>query len=388
MIQHASSEFQDRLDALARTGPECASRLVDTVLRAAASRAASDVHLEPTHRALEVRFRIDGVLHHIAALSRELAPNLVARLKVLAELLTYRVDIPQEGCIREAAGGYGVEMRVSTFPTIHGEKVVVRLFDPSGRVLDLEDLGLAPELSSALTSFLSERTGAVLLTGPSGSGKTTTIYACLRHVARLGEGGRHIVTIEDPVEQVLEGVSQSQARPGTEFDFARGLRSLLRQDPEVIMIGEVRDPETAGIAIEAALTGHLVFSTLHAGSACSVIGRLLDMGVEPFLLNSGLRAILNQRLVRRLCHVCHAAPKFMPSCQRCAGTGFRGRLLLAEWLTLDAPLRQAIVARSDTLTLEAIASQSERPTLRQAAEKAVADGLTTRQEIDRVLGPG
>jgi type II secretory ATPase GspE/PulE/Tfp pilus assembly ATPase PilB-like protein len=388
MISQAASEFQNQLDELARTGPESASRLVDVVLRVAARRGASDVHLEPTHRALEVRYRIDGVLHHVAALSRELAPNIVARLKVLAELLTYRIDIPQEGSIREAAGGYGVEMRVSTFPTIHGEKTVVRLFDPGGRVLDLEDLGLTSDLSSALSDLVRERSGAVLLTGPSGSGKTTTIYACLRHIARSGEGGRHIVTIEDPVEQVLEGVSQSQARPGTEFDFARGLRSLLRQDPEVIMIGEVRDPETAGIAIEAALTGHLVFSTLHAGSACGVISRLLDMGIEPFLLTSGLRAILNQRLVRRLCKVCRAVPSAMPSCQRCAGTGYRGRLLLAEWLTLDAPLRQAIVARSDTLALENIASRSERPTLRQAAEQAVSACHTTRQEIERVLGPG
>jgi type II secretory ATPase GspE/PulE/Tfp pilus assembly ATPase PilB-like protein len=377
--------LQDQLDALARAGPERASRLVDAVLRDAVRRAASDVHLEPTHSALAVRYRLDGVLHQVAALDRELAPNLVARLKVLAELLTYRVDVPQEGGIREAAGGYGVEMRVGTFPTIHGEKVVVRLFDTTGRLLDLDDLGLAPDLLRALTALLRERTGAVLLTGPSGSGKTTTIYACLRHLVRTGGRGRHLVTIEDPVEQVLEGVSQSQARPGTEFDFARGLRSLLRQDPEVIMIGEVRDPETAGIAVEAALTGHLVFSTLHAGSACGVIGRLLDMGVEPYLLTSGIRAILNQRLVRRLCPGCSGPPG---GCEQCAGTRYRGRLLLAELLTLDAPLRQAILARSDTATLEAVAGRGERQTLREAAARAVADGLTTAEEIERVLGPG
>jgi general secretion pathway protein E len=385
MAQEAQTELQTQLDALARAGLERASRLVETILRDAVRRAASDVHLEPTHSAVEVRYRLDGVLHHVASLDRDLAPNFVARLKVLAELLTYRVDVPQEGAIRDAAGGYGVEMRVSTFPTIHGEKVVVRLFDPTGRLLDLDDLGLAPDLLRALTELVRERTGAVLLTGPSGSGKTTTIYACLRHLVRAAGASRHLVTIEDPVEQVLEGVSQSQARPGTEFDFARGLRSLLRQDPEVIMIGEVRDPETAGIAVEAALTGHLVFSTLHAGSACGVIGRLLDMGVEPYLLTSGIRAILNQRLVRRLCPECSARPG---GCDRCAGTGYRGRLLLAELVTLDAPLRQAILARSDTATLEAVASQAERRTLRAAAAKAVADGLTTPAEIERVLGPG
>jgi type II secretory ATPase GspE/PulE/Tfp pilus assembly ATPase PilB-like protein len=381
----AQSELQTQLDSLARAGPERASRLVETVLRDAVRRAASDVHLEPTHSAVEVRYRLDGVLNTVAALDRELAPNLVARLKVLAELLTYRVDIPQEGGIRGSAAGYGVEMRVSTFPTIHGERVVVRLFDPTGRLLDLEDLGLVPELLAAWTDLLRERTGALLLTGPSGSGKTTTIYACLRYLVRAGGSGRHIVTIEDPVEQVLEGVSQSQARPGTEFDFARGLRSLLRQDPEVIMIGEVRDPETADIAVQAALTGHLVFSTLHAGSACGVIGRLLDMGVEPYLLTSGLRAVLNQRLVRRLCPDCSGR---LAGCDRCARTGYRGRLLLAELLTFDDPLRQAILARSDTATLEAVARRPGRRTLREAAGQAVADGLTTHQEIERVLGPG
>jgi type II secretory ATPase GspE/PulE/Tfp pilus assembly ATPase PilB-like protein len=384
----APTDLQTQLDALAQAGPERASRLVDALLREAVRRGASDAHLEPTHSAVEVRYRLDGVLHRVAVLDRELAPNLVARLKVLAELLTYRVDIPQEGSIREAAGGYGAEMRVSTFPTVHGEKVVVRLFDPTGRLLDLEDLGLPPDLLAAWTDLLRERTGALLLTGPSGSGKTTTIYACLRSLVRDGGGGRHIVTIEDPVEQVLEGVSQSQARPGTEFDFARGLRSLLRQDPEVIMIGEVRDPETAGIAVEAALTGHLVLSTLHAGSACGVIGRLLDMGVEPYLLTSGLRAVLNQRLVRRLCPACSAGSAAPVGCDQCARTGYRGRLLLAELLTLDAPLRQAILARSDTATLEAVAGRSERRALRAAADRAVADGLTTPAEIERVLGPG
>ncbi len=387
MPRHAPNELQTQLDALGHTGPERATRLVDVLLRDAAARAASDVHLEPTHSAVEIRYRLDGVLHRMGAVDRDLGPNLVARLKVLAELLTYRIDIPQEGSIREGAGGYGVEMRVSTFPTIHGEKVVVRLFDPSGRVLDLDELGLDFDLLALLKTVLRERTGAILLTGPSGSGKTTTIYACLRHLVRTGGGGRNIVTIEDPVEQALEGVSQSQARPGAEFDFARGLRSLLRQDPEVILIGEIRDPETAGIAIQAALTGHLLFSTLHAGSACGVIGRLLDMGVEPYLLTSGLRAILNQRLVRRVCRGCHAEAVAVAGCEWCAGTGYHGRLLLAELLTLDDTLRQGIVARADTDTLETLARRLGRQSMREAAERAVADGLTTALEIERSLGP-
>jgi type II secretory ATPase GspE/PulE/Tfp pilus assembly ATPase PilB-like protein len=383
-------DFQTRLNALDRDGHERASRLVEAILSEAARRSASDVHFEPTHRSLEVRYRTDGVLQHVATLRRELAGNVVARLKVLADLLTYRLDIPQEGRLREALGQFGVDMRVSTFPTIHGEKAAVRLFDASGRTLDLEQLGLQDDVLHDLTVQLRERSGAILLTGPSGSGKTTTIYACLRHLVRAGSGGRHIVTIEDPVEQVIEGVSQAQARPGTEFDFARGLRSLLRQDPEIIMIGEVRDAETAAIAIEAALTGHLVFSTLHAGSACGVVSRLLDMGIENYLLTSGIKGILNQRLVRRLCSACRRPAEAQADtvvCDVCAGTGYQGRLLLAELLTLDDPLRKAILAKADTVTLEAATRPADRATIWTAADRAVANGLTTKQEIERVLGP-
>jgi type II secretory ATPase GspE/PulE/Tfp pilus assembly ATPase PilB-like protein len=388
-----TSALQAQLDALDATRPERISRLVDIILADAVRRSASDVHFEPTHRAVEVRYRLDGVLQLVASLNRELAPNLIARLKVMAELLTYRLDIPQEGSIRPEAYQTGTDMRVSTFPTIHGERVVVRIFDAGGQTLDLEQLGLPGDLLAALIGLLGERTGAILLTGPSGSGKTTTIYACLRHLVRAGRGGQHILTIEDPVEQVIEGISQAQARPGTDFDFARGLRSVLRQDPEVIMIGEVRDRETASIAIEAALTGHLVISTLHAGSACGVIGRLLEMGIEPYLLTSGLKGILNQRLLRRLCPDCRQ-PDAEPSpawravgCGQCAATGYRGRLLLAELLRLDGALRQAILAKSDTAALEAAANQTGRHSLAGAAAQALANGFTTVQEIERVLGP-
>jgi type II secretory ATPase GspE/PulE/Tfp pilus assembly ATPase PilB-like protein len=385
MTTAADTPLQARLDALHPGVPDRISRLVDLILEEAVRRSASDVHLEPTYRRVEVRFRLDGVLHPVAALGRDVAPNLVARLKVLAELLTYRLDVPQEGSLAGARGRFGTDMRVSTFPTIHGEKVVVRLFDASVRVLELDQLGFPPPLLAALAALLRVRTGAVLLTGPSGSGKTTTIYACLRRLLADARGGRHIVTIEDPVEQVIEGVSQSQARPGTEFDFARGLRSLLRQDPEVIMIGEVRDRETAAIAVEAALTGHLVFSTLHAGSACGVVSRLLDMGVEPHLLTSGLKGILNQRLVRRLCAACGGQGR--ATCAACGDTGYRGRVLLAELLTLDGALRQAILARADTATLEAAAARPGRQTLRAAAAQAIAEGRTTAEEVERVLGP-
>jgi type II secretory ATPase GspE/PulE/Tfp pilus assembly ATPase PilB-like protein len=383
MNQVACSALQAQLDGLGAVGPERAGRLIDLILADAVRRSASDVHFEPTHGAVDIRYRLDGVLQRVASLSRDLAPNLVARLKVMAELLTYRLDIPQEGSIRQELNPTGADMRVSTFPTVHGERVVVRLFNATGQTLELEQLGLPSGVLAALLGLLRERMGAILLTGPSGSGKTTTIYACLRHLVRAGQDGLHVVTIEDPVEQILEGVSQAQARPGTEFDFARGLRSVLRQDPEVLMIGEVRDRETAAIAIEAALTGHLVISTLHAGSACGVISRLLDMGIEPYLLTSGLKGILNQRLVRRLCPSCRRPT----GCDQCAATGYRGRVLLAELLTFDESLRRAVLARSDTITLEEAARRPGRQMLWATAAQAVADGLTTAHEVERVLGP-
>jgi general secretion pathway protein E len=385
-----ATTLQQQLDMLDAKGPERTSRLVDVILRDAIRCSASDVHFEPTNLTLDVRFRLDGVLHRVASLQRDLSVNLVARLKVLAELLTYRQDIPQEGRVAQGQTQFGVDLRVSTFPTIHGEKAAVRIFGAEASILDLEQLGLPDAVLDSLRTLFLQRTGAIFLTGPSGSGKTTTLYACLRHLHHDSGGGKHIVTIEDPVEQVLEGISQSQARPGTEFDFARGLRSLLRQDPEIIMVGEVRDPDTAHIAIEAALTGHLVLSTLHAGSACGVMSRLLEMGIETYLLTSGVKGILNQRLVRRLCPACRRQTSDgwdAPGCERCVGTGYQGRMLLAELVLIDEPLRQAVLSRADTTTLEKVAMQSGRPTIWDAADHALVQGWTTLTEIARVLGP-
>ena len=378
-----ADELQSRLNAAVASGPDGVVRAVDLILTEADRRGASDVHFQPAARVLDVRFRVDGVLVPAAALQREVAPNVVARLKVMAELLTYRTDIPQEGSIRGGGGGAATDRRVSTFPTVHGENAVVRVFNPAAGLLELDQVGFPPPLLATLDGLLRERSGAVFLTGPSGSGKTTTIYACLRRLATQ-EVGRHIVTIEDPVERVLDGISQSQARPGTEFDFARGLRSLLRQDPEVIMVGEVRDRDTAAVAVEAALTGHLVFSTLHAGSACGVVGRLMEMGVEPYLLTGGVRGILNQRLLRQSCARCGGAAG---GCEGCGGAGYRGRFLVAELLTPDAALRRAVLRKADSDELEAVARQSGWTTIRDAADRAVADGRTTTAEVDRVLGP-
>ena len=390
MSEAATKNLQAQLDSFGRTGPEGVVRAVDLVLTEADRLAVSDIHFQPTEKTLEIRFRIDGVLQPVAKLPREVAANAVARLKVMAELLTYRNDIPQEGSIRAAPGGRATERRVSTFPTVHGENAVVRVFNPAAGLIDLDLLGLPQRILATLEGLLREQSGAVFLTGPSGSGKTTTIYACLRELA--GDTvPRHIVTIEDPVERLLEGVSQSQARPGTEFDFARGLRSLLRQDPEVIMVGEVRDRETAAVAIEAALTGHLVFSTLHAGSSCGVMSRLLEMDVEPYLLTGGIKGILNQRLLRQLCDGCKlqdGAAWRAVGCVRCGGTGYRGRFVVAELLTPGPELRAAVLRKADTDTLQDIAIRTGMTTVRDGAKEAIATGRTTAHEVDRVLGPG
>jgi general secretion pathway protein E len=406
---NAWTDFQEHLTPLARQWPERVSELVDAILAQAVHAGASDVHFEPTYAALIVRMRLDGVLQRVATLPRELCGNVVARLKVMADLLTYRLDVPQEGRARAtvpgpagAAGGVlgdaaEVDFRVSTFPTIHGERAVVRLFDPEARSFALAELGLGAGVRERLERVLADTSGLLLLTGPSGSGKTTTIYACLSHLVRASGGGRHMVTLEDPVEVALEGVSQSQVAPAAGFDFARGMRSLLRQDPEVILIGEIRDRETAQIAVEAGLTGHLVISTLHAGSACGVVGRLLEMGIEPYLLTSSLKAVVNQRLVRRLCIACarpepgEAPPPADPSwqavgCSQCFGTGYRGRKLLAEMLEIDATLRRAVLQRHDTGQLEQLARGQGQETLWDAARDALARGEVSRDELHRVLG--
>src|SRR5947207_3198006 len=277
-----------------------AMQFVELLLAAARDAGASDVHLQPTPQGLLVQWRIDGVLLPVGEFPRGKAADVVSRLKVLAELLTYRADVPQEGRIR-SEGASAVEMRVSTFPTLHGERAVVRLFAGENRYLHVADLDLTSEIETALERLLIETSGAILLTGPAGSGKTTTAYACLRDVVRASSGRRSVVTLEDPIEMAIGGVSQSQVQPAAGFTLASGLRSLMRQDPEVILVGEIRDRETVETVFQAALTGHLVISTFHAGSAPGSISRLLDMGIEPYLLTSGLRSVVHQRLVRRLC---------------------------------------------------------------------------------------
>ena len=391
---------QLRLDlaALDPRNPQFATIVVDRLLAVSRQAQASDLHLQPTADALDVRWRVDGVLQPLASLPAQLAANVVARLKVLANLLTYRTDVPQEGRIRAEAGG--MEVRVSTFPTLYGEKAVVRMFAHRGRYHALDSLGLQPEIVTELGRLLAETSGAVLVTGPAGSGKTTTLYACLRHIAAHSQAGRSLASLEDPIETAVPGVAQSQVNAGAGFDLAAGLRFLLRQDPEVIMVGEIRDRATAETVFQASLTGHLVLSTFHAPSAAGAISRLSDMEIAPYLLRSGILAIVSQRLVRRLCECSLPiddvdARLGLPvrvvrrpmGCAACGGTGYRGRIALAEMLTLQHnALAGAILARDDCARLEQRAVESGMtPLLRRACE-AIEAGLTSPAEVRRVLG--
>ncbi len=398
MSSDPGEAFRDRLATLKLAGPNAAVEVVDLILATARAASASDVHLLPTPAGLEMRWRIDGVLRLTGLLPANLAPNVVARLKVLADLLTYRTDVPQEGRVRGASGDG--EVRVSTFPTLHGEKAVVRLFAASGRFLRLADLGLPEDLRAGLARALGETSGAILLTGPAGGGKTTTLYACLRELVESNQGRRNLVTLEDPVEVAVAGVTQSQVNPPAGFTLEAGLRSLLRQDPEVIAVGEIRDRPTAEVAFQASLTGHLVLSTFHAGGAAGAIGRLSDMGIEPYLLRSGLRAIVSQRLVRTLC-ACALdddgprsrlglpvdRARVAVGCLACGGTGYRGRMVLAEWLEPEPiGLGPAILARSDVRHLEAEAVRGGMTDRWQRACRAVEAGLTSAAEVRRVLG--
>lgn len=361
-----------------------ATRFVELLLTAAQQVKVSDVHLQPTAAGLEVRWRLDGVLQAVGEFPRGEATDVAARLKVLARLLTYRTDIPQEG--RIPAENTRTEMRVSTFPSLYGERAVVRLFIAPQELLQIADLGLPFEVSAALKQALSRTSGALLITGPAGGGKTTTAYACLRHVVRTTGGARSIVSLEDPIEVALAGVSQSQVNPAAGFDLASGLRALLRQDPEVVLLGEIRDQPTAAAVFQAALTGQLVISTFHAGSVCEAISRIAEMGIEPYLLRSGLALLLQQRLLRRLCE-CSRERRAPVGCPECQQSGYRGRIALAELLPpLSNELTTAVLRHADAAELQQLVEAAGMVPLRERAQELVAAGLTSASEVRRVLG--
>lgn len=404
-----SPEFTAAFNKLSSRSEDYVPDIVRTVLEQARAGRASDVHLVPSESVLMMHWRIDGVLHAIAGFDRELAGRVIARLKVMCGLLTYRTDIPQEG--RVAREYSETEVRVTTFPTLYGEKAAIRMFAENDQLQRLSQLGLPGSVLASLRSHLDATAGVILLTGPSGSGKTTTAYACLRDIIQQSQGGRCIMTLEDPIEVAVPGATQSQVRPSAGFDLATGLRSLMRQDPDVILVGEIRDPQTAEAAFQAALTGHLVLTTFHAGSAAEAITRLLDMQIEPYLLRSGLRSVICQRLLRKSCIACAkakdatllnsqrtatfenqtdksqsiAAPE--NQCPACGGTQYLGRLVLAEMLDPNQPeIARGILERTDARQLAMRAHAAGMETLHQTAEQAVAEGLTSREEVLRVLG--
>ncbi len=390
--------IQARLSELDSSAGDYALRMIDALLDAAIAIQASDVHLQPTGQGIEVRWRLDGVLQLLGEFSRGAISSPIARLKVLADLLTYRSDAPQEGRIRRPH--QGVEFRVSTFPTLHGERVVVRVFATDDEPWLLDQLQLPPDIRRTWGESLWETSGALIITGPAGSGKTTTAYACLRQIVADSGGGRSIVSLEDPIETAVSGVSQSQVNEPSGFTLSRGLRSLLRQDPQVIFVGEIRDRETAYVAFQAALTGQLVITTFHAGSAAEAISRLCDMGIEPYLLRSGIAGILGQRLVRKLCKCKRPVPSNVDlwglpaqqafqaaGCAACHHTGYRGRLLLAEMLIpRQTNVSHSLLSKGDAAELESLAIHSGMQTRWDRALTAIEQGLTSPAEIRRVLG--
>jgi type II secretory ATPase GspE/PulE/Tfp pilus assembly ATPase PilB-like protein len=366
--------------------------LVDDLLARAVQHGASDIHFEPGNAELEVKYRLDGVLNTVERLPRTLSDNVIARLKVLGGLLTYRNDIPQEGRIEVSSSGNSdiMDQRLAVFPTIHGQRAVVRLFYNHAELMDLGQLGFSEGTHSALKNIAAQNQGVLLLTGPAGSGKSTTLAALLRHILK-SYPGKSVVTLEDPVEIRIDGATQVQITPHGEMTFATALRSLLRQDPQVLMIGEIRDAETARIAIEAGLTGHLLMSTMHSGSPAGALLRLLEMGIEPYQVTSSVSAVLNQRLLRKLCNRCRksadgehgAAPT---GCDECFYTGYKGRALIAEIVQLDSPLRKALLAKADLDELQQTLRDKGHTTMFADGKRLVEESITTQEELNVVCG--
>ncbi len=381
-------------------------RVVNALLLQALRDRASDLHFEPYEARAVVRFRIDGVLRDVFEPPRALHAALVSRLKIMASLDIAEKRLPQDGRISLKLGDKAVDVRVSTLPTGAGERVVLRMLDKESAQLDLEALGLAEDTRAAIDALIHEPHGILLVTGPTGSGKTTTLYAAL---SRLPRGSVNMMTVEDPIEYALDGVAQTQVNARVELSFARALRAILRQDPDVVMIGEIRDLETAQIAVQASLTGHFVLATLHTNDAASAVTRMADMGVEPYLLSSSLVGVLAQRLVRTLCPWCRvsAAPSagerallaqsglpalttlYHPKgCDECNDTGYRGRTGVYELIVVDEPLRHLIHGGAGELALREAARVAGMRSLRRDGARWLADGSTSLAELARVTRDG
>lgn len=375
-------------------------RLINAILTEAVKNAASDIHIETYEKRLVVRFRVDGVLREVVQPKRALAPLLVSRIKVMARLDIAEKRVPQDGRISLRVGGREVDIRVSTMPSSNGERIVLRLLDKQAGRLELDYLGMADRDLNLLKELVHRPYGIILVTGPTGSGKTTTLYGAL---TEINDRTRNILTVEDPIEYNLPGIGQTQVNPKVEMTFARGLRAILRQDPDVVMIGEIRDLETAEIAVQASLTGHLVLSTLHTNTAVGAITRLMDMGIEPFLISSSLVGIAAQRLVRVLCDNCkqpytasvehcrfmqqdseNPPTIFAPrGCEQCNNLGYRGRMGIYEIISVDETMRTLIHQQAGELDLEK-AARARGPSIHADGIAKILAGRTTVEEVLRV----
>jgi general secretion pathway protein E len=358
-------------------------RLVNMILFEALRRRASDIHVHPLETRLVIRFRIDGMLVDAFTPPLSLAPAISSRLKVMTELDIANRHTPQDGHTSVRVGSRKVDIRFSCIPTVYGERLVLRLLDQTATQLSLDEIGMTRQMQTQLLDLVERPTGIILVTGPTGSGKTTTLYAAL---SRIDRSSRNVMTIEDPVEYHLDGISQMQVNVKRGVTFAAGLRALLRQDPDVILVGEIRDGETAQLAVQASLTGHLVLATLHTNDSPSAIPRLIDIGIEPYLITSSLLAALAQRLLRRVCQTCQGGPVVQGGrCEVCYGTGYKGRLAVYEIMTMNDELRRLTATRADAVTLYDAAKRSGFKPMREDALEKVHRGLTDEAEVYRVL---
>ncbi len=402
--QFEGKDTEDLADLAKMAGDAAVVQMVNLMFAQAVRDGVSDIHIEPYEKDVKVRYRVDGILHEALTPPRRMHAALISRLKILGEMNIAERRLPQDGRIKITIAGRTIDVRVSILPTVHGERAVMRILDKGTAAIGLPELGMRPDTLEIWRKLISVPYGMILVTGPTGSGKSTTLYAALQEVY---SPARNILTIEDPVEYQLKGVGQIQVRSSIGLTFASGLRSIVRQDPDVIMVGEIRDHETAEIAIHAALTGHLVFSTLHTNDASSAITRLLDMGVEPYLAASSIVGVLAQRLIRKNCPFCRIPVEptseslaalgigpdeaklanFMQGqgCEKCGGTGYKGRQGVYELLVVDEPVRRMTVDRSPASMIKdhALSAQNMR-TLMGDGRLAVLEGITTADDVLRV----
>jgi len=400
-LSFLAAELEEPTDLLEATDEAPIIRLVNSLLSQAIRERASDIHIEPFEKDVVARFRIDGILYNILTIQKRFQASIASRVKIMSGLNIAEKRLPQDGGMRIKIGGKDVDIRVSIVPTAFGERIVLRLLYRESAMLPLEQIGFSGEYLDQFNELITRPHGIILVTGPTGSGKTTTLYASL---SKINSPDKNIITIEDPIEYQLKGIGQIQVNAKIQLTFAAGLRSVLRQDPDVILVGEIRDSETAEIAIQAALTGHLVFSTLHTNDAAGAVTRLIDMKIEPFLISSSVMAILAQRLVRVLCKECREPYEITPAeitelefkaaagatvyrakgCEACFHTGYLGRKAIYELLIVDDDIRQLVMKNTDAATIRTAAMQKGMRTLRQDGADNVLQGITSVDEVVRV----